>query len=79
MVEPAHTNKRALNKAWVIKWNRVKLGILRARLAIITPSCLRVDRATIFLRSCSANATVPAINIVMEDIMRRIWQKFGNE
>lgn len=79
IVDPAHTNSRALNRACVIRWNRVKFGILRANLAIITPSCLRVDRATIFLRSCSARATVPAINIVREDIMSRIWQNEGNE
>lgn len=57
----------------------MKLGIFKANLAIITPSCLRVDKATIFFRSCSAKATVPAINIVIDDIIRRIWQKLGNE
>lgn len=79
IVVPAHTNSRALNRAWVIKWKRVKLGILRASLAIMIPSCLSVDRATIFFRSCSARATVPAINIVSDDIISKIWQKLGNE
>lgn len=79
IVDPAHTNKSALNKAWVIRWNKVKFGIFKARLAIMTPSCLKVERATIFFRSCSAKATVPAINIVIEDMISKIWQKFGKE
>ena len=57
----------------------MKFGIFRASLAIITPSCLRVDKATIFFRSCSAKATVPAMNIVNDDIINKIWQKLGNE
>lgn len=38
--------------------------------AIITPNCLRVDRAIIFLRSHSIIATEPAINMVMDAIIR---------
>lgn len=79
MVDPAHTNRRALNRACVIKWKRVKLGIFKASLAIITPNCLKVDRATIFFKSCSAKATVPAINMVIDDIINKIWQNLGNE
>lgn len=41
-------NRRALNSAWVRRWNKVKRGRSRPRLAIITPNCLRVDRAIIF-------------------------------
>ena len=55
------------------------MGIFKASLAIITPNCLKVDSATIFFKSCSAKATVPAMNIVIDDIISRIWQKLGNE
>lgn len=71
IILPAQMNRRALNKAWVIKWNRARSWRPSPRAAIITPSWLNVDRAMIFLRSVSIVAAIPAINIVMVAINRR--------
>ena len=49
----------------------------RASLAIITPNCLRVDRAMIFLRSHSTRATDPAINIVSVAISKSNGGRYG--
>lgn len=38
--------------------------MFKPSLNIITPSCLRVERATIFLKSHSVLALKPAINVV---------------
>lgn len=46
-----------------------------AKVDIITPSCLRVDRAMIFFRSHSTMAAIPAISIVREAIRRREGEK----
>lgn len=50
-----------------------------ARLAIITPSWLKVERAMIFLRSHSTKATDPAINIVRVAERRSIGGRYGVE
>lgn len=63
---PAHTNKRALNKACVIRWKVAILNNPNATQVIITPSCLRVDKAMIFLKSHSVVALRPAISIVID-------------
>lgn len=68
---PAQINSRALNRAWVIRWNIASFGKPRPILAIITPSCLKVESAMIFLRSHSVIADKPAINIVMEAVINR--------
>ncbi len=50
------------------------MGRPRAILLIITPSWLNVERAIIFLRSHSAIAFIPAINMVNVAIHRReVW------
>lgn len=64
-------NKRALNNACVIKWNNARSWSPRPRDAIITPSCLKVERAMIFFKSVSIEAAIPAINIVMVDMSNR--------
>lgn len=69
---PAQMNSRALNRACVIRW---KIAIPWSWIAIhtiITPSCLRVDRAMIFLKSVSVVALRPAINMVIEAEMIRM-------
>lgn len=71
MRDPAHINRRALNSAWVIRWNRARLGSPMPSLAIITPSWLKVDRAMIFFISHSVIAAIPAINIVREERIKR--------
>lgn len=77
---PAHTNRRALKRAWVTKWNNANIGSPKAILLIITPNCLKVESAIIFLRSDSAIAFIPAINIVRVAIIRRDeWNKFSFE
>lgn len=65
-------NNRALNRAWVIKWKKARLGEFILNLAIITPSCLRVDKAMIFFKSHSVIAESPAISIVRQEINRRV-------
>ena len=68
-------NSRALNMAWVIKWNRATLGSPILILPIITPNWLRVERAIIFFRSGSIVAASPAINIVKHEVIKRIRLK----
>lgn len=72
---PAQIKRRALNKAWVIRWKRASFGICIPSLAIITPNWLRVERAMIFFMSDSVIAESPAINIVREAIRRSDWWK----
>lgn len=53
------------------------MGRSRPRLAIITPSWLKVERAIIFFMSISNIAAIPAISIVREAIRRREVLKNG--
>lgn len=77
IIDPAHMNSNALNRAWVERWNRARDGRARPRLAIITPSWLRVDRAIIFFMSDSNIADSPAINIVRDAVRsKRVWKFF---
>lgn len=76
---PAAINRRALKRAWVIKWKKAKPGSLIEIVEIITPSWLRVDRAIIFFRSHSARADIPAISMVTEAIKRSVGQNRGKE
>lgn len=69
--EPAVRNKRALKRACVRRWNRAKLGNPSPILAIMTPNCLKVERAIIFLRSHSTMAAAPAISMVVHAVIRR--------
>lgn len=55
----------------------MRLGRPRPRVASITPSWLRVDRAMIFLRSHSTMADRPAISIVSEEMKRRLGRNEG--
>lgn len=63
--------------AWVSKWKKVKSGRPKARLIIITPNCLRVDKAIIFLISDSAIAAIPAIINVQVAENKSAGQKKG--
>lgn len=65
--------RSALNRAWVIRWKNARLGRFIPILLIITPNCLRVERAITFLRSHSARAFIPAMNIVIVAAHRRDW------
>lgn len=64
--------------AWVTRWKNARFGRFSLILAIITPSCLRVERAIIFFRSVSTIALIPAMNIVMVEIMRRVKLNMKN-
>ena len=77
IIDPAVRNKRALNKAWVIKWKNAREVRLRPRLAIMTPSWDNVDKAIIFFISHSMIAAIPAINIVRDAIIRSVLLKKG--
>lgn len=46
------------------------MGKSRPNLDIITPSCLKVDKAMIFFISHSAIALIPAINMVKVAMIR---------
>lgn len=74
---PAHTNRRALNKACVIKWNKAMLGSPIPSLPIITPSWLNVESAIIFFRSGSTVAARPAMSIVKQAMVVRRVLKLG--
>jgi hypothetical protein len=65
---PAPINSKALNSACVTMWKNVNIGRLSAKLVIIIPNCLNVDRAIIFFMSHSDRALIPAINIVVVEI-----------
>lgn len=70
-MDPAARNKRALNRACVIRWKNASVGRLRPRLLIITPNWERVDKAIIFFISDSVKAAVPAINMVIDAIINK--------
>lgn len=61
----------------MIKWKKARFGKFRAMVEIITPSCLRVDSAIIFLRSHSTIAAMPAINMVQDAIINRKGENKG--
>lgn len=60
-------------------WKKVKLISPNARLVIIIPNWLRVDRAMIFFISCSVVALRPAISIVDTAMNSRILLNSGNK
>lgn len=62
----------------MIRWKKARVGRPNARVESITPSWLRVDRATIFFRSCSTMADIPAISIVRVARRRRVGEKRGS-
>lgn len=74
-MEPAQTNRRALKRAWVIRWKNVSSCSPRPSEESMTPSWLSVERAMIFLRSDSTMAERPAISIVRAAIRRRQGRK----
>jgi hypothetical protein len=61
-----------LKRACVIRWKVAILYKFRATQTIITPSCLSVDKAIIFLKSVSVVALSPAISMVIEAEISRI-------
>lgn len=71
IIVPAQRNISALNIAWVTKWKNVKRGRLKARLIIITPSWLKVDKAIIFFMSFSISAAILAMKMVKDETMSR--------
>lgn len=71
IILPAVIKRSALNSAWVSRWKRVKEGIPSAKLIIIKPNCLNVERAITFFMSISVIADNPAISIVREAIISR--------
>lgn len=70
IIIPAHRNRRALNRACVYRWNRDRCTMFIPNLIIITPSCLSVDSAIIFLRSFSRLAAMPAMSKVSTEMNR---------
>lgn len=65
--------------ACVSIWKKVRLTRPNARLVIIIPSCLRVDRAIIFFMSCSVVALSPAISIVETAVNNKILLNSGSK
>lgn len=74
IIDPAVRNNKALNSACVIRWKNARFGRFILNLLIITPSWDRVDRAMIFFISHSAMAAIPAINIVIDAITKRVCE-----
>lgn len=77
MMFPAQRNSRALNRAWVKRWNSARFRRPRPMAVIMTPSWLNVDRAITFFKSDSKMALMPAINIVIEAMHRITGQNAG--
>lgn len=67
ITNPEHINREALNSAWVSKWKKQNKVNPTLKDDIIKPSCLRVEKATIFFKSQSILAITPANKIVMVD------------
>lgn len=61
----------------MIKWKNARDGKFIASLNIITPSWLNVERAMIFFKSNSFVALRAAINIVREEVNKRIKENSG--
>lgn len=57
---PAHRNMADLNSAWIIRCMKAKIIEFMEIANIIMAICLNVDRAMIFLRSCSQLADILA-------------------
>ena len=57
-------------------WKNVNVGRFSANLYIISPSCLSVDSAIIFLRSCSIVALMLARSVVMDAIRSKDVLKY---
>ena len=69
---PMHINIVALNKAWVIRWNVVKVLMLSLEVIIMNATCLSVDRAIIFFRSVSHMAeTLAVIEVSVAETISR--------
>jgi hypothetical protein len=64
MTTPEHINKDALNKACVSKWKKQKIINEQQYEDTMNPNCLNVEKATIFFKSMSKLAIIPAIKIV---------------
>lgn len=58
---PTDKNKHDLNMACLIKWKKANIGSPIDSLNIINLSCLRVERATIFLLSIDTTAVIDDI------------------
>lgn len=71
IISPAVKNRRDLKRAWLIKWNKAKLGRCTPKAIIINLSCLKVDKAIIFFISSSLMAERLAIIRVIEEQDRR--------
>lgn len=73
IIVPAVINRSALNSACVSKWKKVRESKCKDSLIIITPNCLKVERAIIFFMSVSITATILAINIVSVEDNNKNW------
>lgn len=78
MAVPTQRNRRALNMAWVSKWKKARSGMPSPRLKIITPSWLSVEKATIFLKSNSTLAEIPARSIVIAPVVSKTGWVMGD-
>ena len=61
-----------------MRWTNARSDRLRAKLNIITPNCLKVDRAIIFFISISVIAIMPAISIVVVAVSKRSLLNIGS-
>lgn len=60
--------RRALKIACIIRWKNPNRGPTKEQLVIISPKCLRVDKATTFFKSFSSKAINPAKIIVINPL-----------
>lgn len=70
---PTEINIIALKKACVRRWKKASSFWFIPKEKNIKPSCLRVDKATIFFISISIKPAILAINIVVTPVKRINW------
>jgi hypothetical protein len=58
-------------------WKKARDGIFIPKLNIMIPSCLRVERAIIFLKSHSVVALRPVMNVVDVAMIRSVVENIG--
>lgn len=71
IIRPQVKNNKALNKACLTIWKKQQYIWLKEIINIIIPNCLKVDIATIFFKSVSTQAIIPAEKEVNTEINRK--------
>ena len=75
---PTPMNNVALNMACVSKWTKQNVTMFNLREVIIRPSCLKVDKATVFFMSgCPNPHHAPPNEVMSPDVKRMLLMLCG--